>query len=167
MNLTKLVFGNTLYFLGLDGLLAIAAITVIVFHFNLFLPDFFNQPILFRGNEIAQLSVILFFTLSGFLITYLLMVEKEMHGTVSIRNFYLKNLTYLASVLSRSSFIVPVISFYKEIRENPTISNDLLKILFVCLMILPNTISVLIKCFDILWNRYLFEGYMACRGYII
>ncbi len=39
-------------------------------------------------NKIGVLGVNFFFVLSGFLITYLLLIEKEKTGSVSIKNFY-------------------------------------------------------------------------------
>jgi peptidoglycan/LPS O-acetylase OafA/YrhL len=62
---------------GLDGLRAIAAYLVVFFHFEL--------PWVPGG-----LGVLMFFVLSGFLITWLLLDEIGRHGTVSLRGFYLR-----------------------------------------------------------------------------
>lgn len=61
---------------ALDGLRAIAVFLVIFYHFGLPFP--------------AGLGVIIFFVLSGFLITWLLLKEQENYGTISIRKFYLR-----------------------------------------------------------------------------
>ena len=62
---------------ALDGLRAIAAYLVVLFHFGL--------PWVPGG-----LGVLAFFVLSGFLITWLLLKEAERHGDVSLRLFYIR-----------------------------------------------------------------------------
>ena len=64
------------YVAGLDGLRAVAVIAVLLFH-----AEFSFAPGGFLG-------VSLFFTLSGFLITSLLIEEHETTGTLSFRRFY-------------------------------------------------------------------------------
>ncbi len=80
-------------FKGLNGIRAIAAITVLISHVFIALPQFgFKNP-LSSDNEVtglwaAGLSVSMFFALSGFLITYWLLNEKQQHQTISIQQFY-------------------------------------------------------------------------------
>ena len=64
------------YQLALDGLPAIAVTLVVCFHFF--------------GLRGGYLGVDLFFVLSGFLITTLLLEERERYGSVSFRRFYLR-----------------------------------------------------------------------------
>ena len=64
------------YVPGLDGLRAVAVISVLVFHAQ------------FAVASGGFLGVSLFFTLSGFLITTLLLDEHESTGTLSLRRFY-------------------------------------------------------------------------------
>jgi len=76
-----------LHLKGLNGLRAIAAISVVVAHIH------------FRGSQfkgiwpqgLGSYSVTIFFTLSGFLITYLLLTEKK-KAEISIRNFYIRRI---------------------------------------------------------------------------
>ena len=77
-------------FPNLDGLRAIAALMVFAHHFD-------STFALIRGAERARLAfldvcgrvgVLLFFVLSGFLITYLLLEERERTGRVRIGAFY-------------------------------------------------------------------------------
>ena len=67
-------------FPALDGLRAIAAVIVVAFHFG--------------GPRWTWLSgwvgVQLFFVLSGFLITTLMLREEESRGRVSLRSFYIR-----------------------------------------------------------------------------
>lgn len=66
---------KSIYLPGLNGIRAIAAISVIISHIglNLKLYNLSN----FGGYAIANFGVTMFFALSGFLITYLLLKEKR------------------------------------------------------------------------------------------
>ncbi|MES2766972.1 MAG: acyltransferase [Bacteroidota bacterium] len=80
---------NKIYFRGLNGIRAIAALIVIVFHIDQSMDYLFGiQPVGFYLKGTAHLGVILFFSLSGFLITYLLLKEKEQFGTIDLPKFY-------------------------------------------------------------------------------
>lgn len=62
---------------ALDGMRAIAVFLVIIYHFG-----FAQVP--------GGLGVLIFFVLSGFLITWLLLKENDSTGRISLRNFYLR-----------------------------------------------------------------------------
>ncbi|HEY5748174.1 MAG TPA: acyltransferase [Chryseolinea sp.] len=135
---------KTIYFPNLDGLRAIAALTVIILHFNQFLPILFAAPSFFEGNEMAELSVILFFVLSGFLITFLLFQEKEATKDISIKTFYLKRVLRIWPpyflVLAIAILLFPL---YKDIQGNPTENSGFVKSILLYMLILPNLNSVL------------------------
>lgn len=63
---------------ALDGLRAVAVSAVIVFHYGM------------GRFAFARLGVSLFFVLSGFLITLLLIREREKTGDVSLKHFYIR-----------------------------------------------------------------------------
>ena len=108
------------YFPSLNGLRFIAAFVVIVHHLEQ-IKLFFGLPSLFFKwhfiKIVGELGVTLFFTLSGFLITYLLLAEKERFGTVFVKEFYIRRvlriwpLYYLIIILGL--FILPHIDFFK------------------------------------------------------
>src|ERR1700743_1755388 len=83
------------YFRNLDGLRFIAAFLVILQHASDYrgfaVPTYSN---LFKAHfaEAGRYGVTLFFVLSGFLITYLLMTEAQKTGTVDIRKFYIRRI---------------------------------------------------------------------------
>lgn len=110
--------GQKIHFQGLNTLRFLAALSVLVFHVEdkkrlLAL----NTHWLDRLTVVGDLGVTLFFVLSGFLITYLLLAEKKMAKTVSIRKFYLRRvlriwpLYYL--VLGLGFFVLPHIGFFQ------------------------------------------------------
>ena len=76
-------------FRGLDVLRCCAALAVVIYHsssgFNEFLP---KAPVRFLHN--LPVGVDFFFLISGFLITYLLLTEKDRAGTISLRRFYVR-----------------------------------------------------------------------------
>lgn len=85
---------------GLNGLRAIAAVAVVISHIVLESNGLGLRPFLFGANAegnpnvwlLANYGVTIFFCLSGFLITYLLLFEKEAKGQINIKSFYLRRL---------------------------------------------------------------------------
>lgn len=73
---------------GLNGIRAIAAMAVVVSHINNRL-DYFKLP---QGPllDLSTYGVTMFFTLSGFLITYLLLLELDKSGTIDVKKFYMR-----------------------------------------------------------------------------
>lgn len=94
----SLIKEDRVYFYGLDELRAIAALLVYFHHVELFKIRAGLSPLL--GNyffnsftlSIGHNAVIAFFVLSGFLITYLLLKEKELTGTIKIIDFYYRRI---------------------------------------------------------------------------
>jgi peptidoglycan/LPS O-acetylase OafA/YrhL len=90
---------EVIYLPGLNGLRAIAAVAVLISHIALNLERFGLNSHLFgttidnkpRDLDLARYGVIIFFTLSGFLITFLFLKEKE-RGHLKIRNFYIRRI---------------------------------------------------------------------------
>ncbi len=83
--------GSRLHLPGLDSLRFYAAMFVVIGHIPLNqtsvgLPAYSTGTFFYRGST----AVSFFFTLSGFLISYLLLEEKRRTGTVSVRGFYLR-----------------------------------------------------------------------------
>lgn len=82
------------YFKGFNALRFYAALSVIVQHLSYSPHDWYGVPLLPVTLERLFLNgadaVNLFFILSGFLITYLLLTEHDRTGGVSVRNFYVR-----------------------------------------------------------------------------
>ncbi|MDN3658334.1 acyltransferase [Ferruginibacter paludis] len=81
---------NKIYLPGLNGIRAIAALIVVISHITqLFKAHLnFSFPVYLGGG----LAVTLFFVLSGYLITYLLILEKEKFNTIDLKAFYLRRI---------------------------------------------------------------------------
>ncbi|MCX6282287.1 MAG: acyltransferase [Bacteroidetes bacterium] len=79
---------------GLDSLRAIAALTVLVGHIelvksNLGLPNLSSIPFF---DQAGHNGVLLFFVISGYIITRLLLGEQEKTGNISIKRFYMRRI---------------------------------------------------------------------------
>jgi len=85
---------SKVYFPNLNGLRFIAASLVIVHHVEQFkeILGYSNYNEFSFIKLIGKLGVMLFFVLSGFLITYLLLVEQKEKGTIAIKSFYMRRL---------------------------------------------------------------------------
>ena len=79
---------RTIHLPGLNGLRAIAALSVLWGH--TFQPDFGNWGVEGYSLPVVADGVTLFFVLSGFLITYLLMNEQDQDKKVNIPKFYMR-----------------------------------------------------------------------------
>jgi peptidoglycan/LPS O-acetylase OafA/YrhL len=109
---------NKIYFPNLNGIRFIAALLVIITHVEQ-TKSIFKLPTIWGGvgvlsgiiSIIGTQGVVLFFVLSGFLITYLLIAEEGFSGTIKVKNFYLRRILriwplYMLIVFS-SLFIFP------------------------------------------------------------
>jgi peptidoglycan/LPS O-acetylase OafA/YrhL len=79
---------DRIYLPGLNGLRAIAAMAVVFTHINNRF-DYYDLP-KSQLLDLASYGVTIFFTLSGFLITYLLLKELEKTGTIDVKKFYMR-----------------------------------------------------------------------------
>jgi peptidoglycan/LPS O-acetylase OafA/YrhL len=86
---------KSVYFPNLNSIRFIAAFMVVIHHMEEIKrvlniqPNYWGIPFV---SYMGTLGVRLFFTLSGFLITYLLFVEKEVKGTISIKKYYIRRI---------------------------------------------------------------------------
>ena len=74
----------------LDGLRAFSIIMVILAHAAPTIPSTISQNILFHYLANSHLGVRIFFVISGYLITKLLLAERAVNGFVNIKQFYIK-----------------------------------------------------------------------------
>ena len=135
------------YFKGLNGLRFIAASLVVFHHVAQYKywagkPGVWGQDSLFFNfiDAIGNKAVSLFFVLSGFLISYLLMQEIERTDTVALRKFYMRRILRIWPlyfvVVTIALFVLPnfvdIGNWNELLRENFTIT------LILHLLILPN-----------------------------
>lgn len=131
---------DSVYFPNLNGLRFIAAFMVLYDHLKFFKKVFGADQYKFPGEaNFGGLGVTLFFVLSGFLITFLLLEEHRKFGRIQLRFFYMRRvlrifplyfLTILLSFFILPHFIsIPNFSEYNPMFAHPgntplTISDD-------------------------------------------
>lgn len=108
------------YFPSFNGIRFIAASSVVFHHIEQFKALFGFSDAFDRTNDYPQiyqagrLGVALFFVLSGFLITYLLLAEKQFAGRIATGNFYVRRILRIWPlyflVIGLSFFVFPHIS---------------------------------------------------------
>lgn len=141
-----------LFFPNLNGIRFIAASLVVIHHIEQYKEKFGLPNHIFYLRIIrlmGPLGVFLFFVLSGFLITSLLLVEKEKTNTILIKNFYLRRVLriwplYFLIVLL-GFFILPYIPFLHIAGETEFIHSDLSQKLLLYVLILPNIVTGVFK----------------------
>ncbi len=94
----KNTLNDRIYFPGLNGVRFLAALSVVIVHIEQFKgfmglndqgsTNFFLHNFVLSGRD----AVTLFFVLSGFLITYLLLAEYKTTRTISVRKFYARRI---------------------------------------------------------------------------
>ena len=121
-------------FPGLNGVRFIAALLVIVDHTELF-KSYLGYPTLWANSYSAYLGafgVSIFFVLSGFLITYLLL-EEQQEAPIRIRHFYLRRilriwpLYYL--ILGLGFFVIPHLDFFQVPQYSSDMEDSLYRLL--------------------------------------
>lgn len=91
--------GGPIFFPGLNGIRAIAALAVVLSHITVYLYRFDLNPHLIgtlpngnpKGIDLSDFGVTIFFALSGFLITYLLLAENRQQP-ISVKDFYIRRI---------------------------------------------------------------------------
>lgn len=134
------------YFPNLNSLRFIAAMLVMVHHIELF-KEVFGLPNIFHQHSIqlmSKIGVTLFFVLSGFLITYLLLVEQQNYQSINIKSFYIRRilriwpLYYL--IIGMAFFVFPQFDFMHIPGHDG--SHRFIKFLFF-MFFMPNVIHAL------------------------
>jgi peptidoglycan/LPS O-acetylase OafA/YrhL len=148
-NVNQIKTTGTEWFKNLTGLRFIAAALVIIDHTEQ-ARDLFGYKNIWKLSGVYALgdkAVTLFFVLSGFLITYLLLKEKRKTQTISIKDFYIRRilriwpLYYLIVVLAL--FILPQFSFFQWPQWSEYLQYDFGKKCLLFLLILPNVNQVI------------------------
>jgi len=117
-----------IFFPGLNGLRALAALSVVVFHLTADFAAFNLDPYIMgtladgspRGFSMAGFGVTIFFSLSGFLITYLLLAEKQKQE-INIRNFYFRRILRIWPLYYLYLAVVLGLIFYFGFRFNGSV----------------------------------------------
>lgn len=138
------------FYKNLNSLRFIAASLVIIHHIEQYkwfnnLPHHFNNPVIIL---FGKLGVAIFFVLSGFLITSLLVIEQERFERISIKKFYMRRilriwpLYFLIALLS--FFVWPYVSAL-HISQMPNVHKHFLDNILLVFFFLPNVQLLLFR----------------------
>ena len=145
-----MIKSNKVYFENLNAIRFIAAFLVIICHIEE-LKDFINIDRIFDVSQtklVGRVGVVLFFVLSGFLITYLLYKEKEITNNISVRKFYIRRILriwplYFFIVLF-TFFVVPFVDFLiVDGYDKKLLWSDLFTKLILYVAFLPNLVCAI------------------------
>lgn len=138
------------YLPNLNGLRYLACMVVIVTHTEMIkwvygMENYYTEGL----KRFGHLAVISFFVLSGYLITYLLMAEKDKIGTISIKNFYMRRILriwplYFFTILL-GLFVWPHIPFFEIPGQASMQEVNFWPMALLYLLILPN---IAVKVFN-------------------
>ncbi|WP_272023346.1 acyltransferase family protein [Olleya namhaensis] len=157
---------KTIYFKGLNGIRAIAAIVVMVCHIDQQIELFSLPHKNIHATGMAVRAVDMFFVLSGFLITYLLLVEKNKTGTINFKNFYIRRILRIWPVYYLTIFVTLILIYFNVV---PTVSDLTTSLLFY--MFLMANISYLLRInlptITPLWSVGVEEQFYLIWPYIV
>lgn len=169
-------FSNNLYYPNLNGLRFIGAFLVFISHIE-YLKECFGLPNLYSDYRFAllgKLGVHLFFVLSGFLITSLLLNEQSNTYRIQIKQFYLRRiikiwpLYFLIVILG--FFILPNTSLFNVPTLTEHVHENFSSKLLYNIAFLPNVAIVLYPFMPLsfqLWSIGLEEQYYFIIPWII
>ena len=117
-----------LHLAGLNGIRAIAALAVVVSHTTIGLKEFGLDPSVSgsfegkpKGLDLAGYGVSIFFALSGFLITYLLLLEKDKHP-IDVKKFYVRRILRIWPLYYLYFFITLALILFYKLDFNPKLT---------------------------------------------
>ena len=137
------------YFPNLNGIRCIAALLVVFHHLeqakhSFGIANIYELPII---QHAGRLGVGLFFVLSGFLITYLLLDERGRFGNVDAKKFYLRRVFRIWPIyfliIGLSFFVFPHIDLLYFPGTNEKLNVHVTERLALLLLVLPNFAFVL------------------------
>lgn len=140
---------HKLYFPNLNGLRFIAAFFVIINHTEQlkFYYKLNTGTISDFAKNIGKLGLMLFFVLSGFLITYLLVSEEKLTGRIHTKKFYIRRFLRILPLyfllIAIVFFVIPYIDIFNVPRLKNPLQTDFLSILLLHIFLIPNMATAL------------------------
>jgi len=135
-----------LFFPNLNGVRAIASLMVVIAHIELDKEIFHLQRIPYVNFlNFGKVGVSVFFALSGFLITYLLLEERKNFNKVSFSDFYMRRILRIWPLY----FLIVIIGFFIYPKSDSNTA------LWLSIFFLPNlafTLKLLPPLFDPIWS---------------
>lgn len=149
--MTATAIKKKIFFPNLNGVRFVAAMMVLVHHVEQ-IKTFAGHPSVYNTNKfinnIGGLGVTLFFVLSGFLITYLLLEEKNDFKTINIKEFYTRRILRIwplyYMIIFLAFYVIP--TFFSAIMISDfgvLLQDDYYKKLIMYIFFIPNIAYVI------------------------
>lgn len=156
---------------GLNELRALAALCVVIGHVEQ-MKELAGLPFRYWFPVPGKLGVILFFVLSGFLITAILVSEKTgAAGEVRLRSFYIKRVLRIWPlyflVLGTGLFLNYLPAFQLPMLSNLVFTRLDGKNIALLLCILPNYVEILIPYLTQIWSIGIEEQFYLVQPFIV
>ncbi|MBW7914020.1 MAG: acyltransferase [Taibaiella sp.] len=100
---------------SLDGLRALSILLVLFDHGKASMPEYITSTFFYEVLSNSQLGVRIFFIISGYLITRLLLEEKQKHGEINLKAFYKKRVLRIFPVFYL--YILVIILFQLVLKD--------------------------------------------------
>lgn len=97
---------------SIDGLRAVSIIMVLLNHAGETMPAVITNNYIFQLISNGQLGVRVFFVISGYLITKLLLIERERNGKINLKHFYMRRIFRIFPIFYVYIFVVLLIKWY-------------------------------------------------------
>lgn len=157
---------QVIYFRGLNGIRTIAALIVVIWHVDQFAYLFGVESLGFHFNGMASRAVDLFFVLSGFLITYLLLIEKDKFAKIDYKSFYKRRILRIWPIYYLSIIIASLYAYVGIIEVEFSLVSSLLLYVFL-LANVAFSLGKDIKPITPLWSVGVEEQFYAIWPYLI
>lgn len=157
---------DKIYFKGLHALRFFAAVFVLISHIEMIKGGLKVTNIYGNGSFLAHaleslgpMGVTFFFVLSGFLITYLLLVEKNRTNTVSVKSFYIRRILriwpiYILFTLI-AFYLLPEFEIFSHYYLSPLLEENKSTKLMMYLLFVPGLVLALFK--SVPWAGHLWS----------
>ncbi len=153
----------TEYFKGLNGIRAIAAVGVMISHTFQELHHFGFKRV--GSLQFGGVGVTIFFTLSGFLITYLLLKEKEKYQNISIKKFYLRRILRIWPLYFFYIFLVFLI--YTFVFHKSTANYQFIYLYIFFVSNIAFNLNIYPECLGHLWSISIEEQFYIFWPWVI
>ena len=163
---------NKKYYPGLNELRALAALSVIPGHLEE-LKRVFGFPYYNDWYPVpGKVAVVLFFVISGFLITTLLLKERNNTGKISLKKFYIKRVLRIWPLyfllLGLSIFLLNKIAFFQLQPYSSALYQNLdSNTILLLLLVMPNYIKVIIPYATQIWSIGFEEQFYLFQPFIL